>query len=181
MLRRWAALGLLTLSVSAGAGGGHAPLPAAAQTQAVRTLVAQTDAARGQFVVFSGSSVPCIVDAAFQVDTWTDRRGVVRRLFFSATNLLEGGRTEYLVYWDASGHPRYLSQSQLLRAGPTAGPQPSPGGTTRTELFIDPSGRVVQRLEQGPITEQDRVLWPQILQNLRPADLVKELTCPPTR
>ncbi|MFC6660335.1 hypothetical protein [Deinococcus multiflagellatus] len=138
MLRRWAALGLLTLSVSAGAGGGHAPLPAAAQTQAVRTLVAQTDAARGQFVVFSGSSVPCIMDAAFQVDTWTDRRGVVRRLFFSATNLLEGAAPSIWCTGTPAATPGICPKASCSGLGPPPGRSPAQGAPPAPNSSLTP-------------------------------------------
>ncbi|GAA5441475.1 hypothetical protein ACFQDE_04365 [Deinococcus caeni] len=153
----------------AGGAGNPVGLSPAASAQAV---VAGNGAALGDWRAFQGSSMPCIMDAFFDVQTWTDARGTVRRLVFRAASSWNPDRTEQRIDWDEAGRPR--AYSWVLRRTPGQDMV-----AARIELLIGPTGQVVQTREWGDVQPQDRVPWPTLERELRPADLIQRFTCPP--
>ncbi|GGK93604.1 hypothetical protein [Deinococcus radiotolerans] len=165
---------LLSASLTGGAGlaGGASGPVGLSPAASARAVMTGNDAALGGWRAFQGSSMPCIRDAFFDVQTWTDARGTVRRLVFRAASGWNPDRTEQRIDWDEAGRPR--AYSWVLRRTPGQDMV-----AARIELLIDPTGPVVQTREWGDVQPQDRVPWPTLERELRPADLIQRFTCPP--
>ncbi|MFC6750539.1 hypothetical protein [Deinococcus aquaticus] len=108
-----------------------------------RAVVTGNDAALGGWRAVQGSSMPCIMDALFDVQTWTDARGTVRRLVFRASSAWNPDRTEQRIDWDEAGRPRAYSWALRRMSGQDT-------VAARIELLIGPAGQVVQSREWGP-------------------------------
>ncbi|MXV20667.1 hypothetical protein [Deinococcus xianganensis] len=157
-------------ALAGGAGNPVGLSPAAS----ARAVVTGNDAALGGWRAFQGSSMGCIMDAFFDVQTWTDARGTVRRLVFRAASGWNPDRTEQRIDWDEAGRPR--AYSWVLRRTPG-----QDGVAARIERLIGPDGQVVQAREWGDVQPEYRVPWPTLERELRPADLIERFTCPPLR
>ncbi|PIH00166.1 hypothetical protein [Deinococcus sp. UR1] len=155
----------------AGGAGGPVTLSPAASARAV---VTGNDAALGDWRAFQGSSMPCIMDAFFDVQTWTDTRGTVRRLVLRAASGWNPDRTEQRIDWDDAGRPRAYSWALRRVSGQDT-------VAARIELLIGPAGQVVQSREWGAVQPEHRIPWPTLERELRPAELIERFTCPPLR
>ncbi|WDA58698.1 hypothetical protein M8445_00320 [Deinococcus aquaticus] len=139
-----------------------------------RAVVTGNDAALGGWRAVQGSSMPCIMDALFDVQTWTDARGTVRRLVFRASSAWNPDRTEQRIDWDEAGRPRAYSWALRRMSGQDT-------VAARIELLIGPAGQVVQSREWGAVQPEHRIPWPTLERELRPAELIERYTCPPLR
>lgn len=167
---------LLSAPLSGGdalAGGVSGPVGLSPAASA-RAVVTGNDAALGEWRAFQGSSMGCIMDAFFDVQTWTDARGTVRRLVFRAASGWNPDRTEQRIDWDDAGRPR--AYSWALRRTPG-----QDGMAARIELLIGPDGQVAQTGEWGDVQPEHRVPWLTLERELRPAELIERFTCPTLR
>lgn len=176
MLKRVMLALCLTAPLSSGAalaGGAGNPVSLSPAASA-RAVVRGNDAALGGWRAFQGSSMPCIMDAFFDVQTWTDARGTVRRLVLRAASGWNPDRTEQRIDWDEASRPR--AYSWVLRRTPG-----QDAVAARIERLIGPDGQVVQTREWGDVQPEHRIPWPTLERELRPAELIKRFTCPPLR